>query len=98
MDIWIPNLKFLNSVSQNEFSEDDIVVTARKHGNGILNGKDVWKSQFSVRDQFCFKNSHSFYPQMRCQLSLYEFYHCLNLYVIMIVEYHVIYTQFIFLS
>ena len=40
-EIWMPNIKVLNSLHQHEFTEDDITVTAKKHGLGLLNGDDV---------------------------------------------------------
>ena len=40
-EIWIPNIKVVNSLHQHDFTEDDITVTAKKHGPGFLNGDDV---------------------------------------------------------
>ena len=40
-DIWRPSIKVINSLSQNEFIEEDVTVTAKKYGSGFLNGDDV---------------------------------------------------------
>ena len=40
-DIWRPTIKVMNSLSRNEFIEDDVTVTAKKYGSGLLNGDDL---------------------------------------------------------